>query len=321
VGQEPKSAPSKLMICGNDSGMQGGKSAKQNKCQVILDEEESDLLNNIEDRVQGLSRNEIFIFEDDLISNEGQGSQPSKDGSSLQVGLVKCPNIVAHREEIRDVEKEVLLEISKSMHMDGEALPRELVISDRQRLPETRCSSRLEQRLVSKTLTNQAGKKMVAEGNMISTHNSFAALDNECIASLASEMGINIAPDQFESINIIKVLEIVRQALDRSKLIEPPINEEIEVVNNVECVEVGNLIERIKKDSELDSSHLSNLEKKKKRQLKKSLENSGMKNPLRRSSRTTPSIYRGKGCRKILPQGIGYLRKVNDGCEMIILEL
>jgi hypothetical protein len=61
------------------------------------------------------------------------------------VGLVKCPNVVAHGEEIRDVKKEVLLEISKGMHMDGGALPRELVISDKQRLPETRCSSRLEQ--------------------------------------------------------------------------------------------------------------------------------------------------------------------------------
>jgi hypothetical protein len=221
-GQKSNSAPSKLMISGKDGGLQGGKAAKQTKLQVILDKEECALLNCIDDRVQGLSGNEISISEENLVSDEGQGSQPSKDGSSLQVGLVKHPIDVSHGEEIRDVEKkEVLLEIIKGMHMDGGALPRELVISDKQWLPETRCSSRLEQQFISKTLTNQTGKKRAAEGNVISTHNSFPALDNECISSLASEMGINIAPDQFESINIMKDLEIARQALDKSKLVEP----------------------------------------------------------------------------------------------------
>jgi hypothetical protein len=221
-GQKSNSAPSKLMISGKDGGLQGGKAAKQTKLQVILDEEERALLNCIDDRVQGMSGNEISISEEDLVSDGGQGSQPSKDGSSLQVGLVKHAIVVSHGEEIRDVEKkEVLLEIIKGMHMDGGALPRELVISDKQWLPETRCSSRLEQQFISKTLTNQTRKKRDAEGNVISTHNSFPALDNECISSLASEMGINIAPDQFESINIMKDLEIARQALDRSKLVEP----------------------------------------------------------------------------------------------------
>jgi hypothetical protein len=246
--------------------------------------------------VQGLSGNEISISEEDLVSDEGQGSQPNKDGNSLQVGLVKCLNAVAHGEEIRDVEKkEVLLEISKGMHIDGMALPRELVIFDKQRLPETRCSSRLEQQFISKTLTNQAGKKKATEGNMISTHNSFATLDNECIASLPSEMRINIAPDQLESINIMKDLEIARQALDRSKLVEPLINEETEVENSMKCIEVGNLLEWIEEDSESESFTLVQSRKKKKRQLRKSLEKLGMKNPLRRSSRITSSIYRGKG--------------------------
>jgi hypothetical protein len=71
VGQEPKSTPSMLMIGGNDGGLQVGKSAKQDKLQVLLDKEESALLNIIEDRVQGLSRNEINISKEDLISDEG----------------------------------------------------------------------------------------------------------------------------------------------------------------------------------------------------------------------------------------------------------
>jgi hypothetical protein len=100
---------------------------------------------------------------------------------------------------------------------------------------------------------------------MISTHNSFATLDNECIASLASEMGINIAPDQFESINIMKDLEIARQAMDRSKLVEHPINEETEVENSTECFEVGNLLEWIEEDSESESFTLVQSRKKKKR--------------------------------------------------------
>jgi hypothetical protein len=138
---------------------------------------------------------------------------------------------------------------------------------------------------------------------MISTHNSFATLDNECIASLASEMGINIAPDQFESINIMKDLEIARQTLDMSKLVEHPINEETEVENSTECVEVGNLLEWIEEDSESESFTLVQSRKKKKRQLRKSLKKSRMENPLRRSSRITPSIYRGKGVQENLAPG------------------
>jgi hypothetical protein len=66
----------------------------------------------------------------------------------------------------------------------------------------------------------------------------------------------------------------------------------------MECVEVGNLLEWIEEDFESESFTLIQYRKKKKRQLRKSLKNLGMKDPLRRSSRITPSIYRGKGVQK-----------------------
>jgi hypothetical protein len=42
----------------------------------------------------------------------------------------------------------------------------------------------------------------------MSTHNSFVVLDNESIASLANEMGVHITPEHFESIDIMKDLEL-----------------------------------------------------------------------------------------------------------------
>jgi hypothetical protein len=57
------------------------------------------------------------------------------------------------------------------------------------------------------------------------------------------------------------------------------------------------------RDEESKSFTLVQSRKKKKRQLRKSLENSGMKNPLRRSSRITPSIYGGGGAGKSFFKG------------------
>jgi hypothetical protein len=81
----------------------------------------------------------------------------------------------------------------------------------------------------------------------------------------------------------------------KSKMVVPPINEGPEVECNLEIIEVGNLLEWTEEDFELESFTLVQSRKKKKSQLRKSLKNSGMKNPLRRSSRITPSIYREGG--------------------------
>jgi hypothetical protein len=93
----------------------------------------------------------------------------------------------------------------------------------------------------------------------------------------------------------MKDLELIRKALDSSKLVEPPTNDETEVENNMKSVEVGNLLEWIEEDSESESFTLVQSRKKKKNQLRRSLENSGINSHLRRSSRITPSIYRVKG--------------------------
>jgi hypothetical protein len=60
-------------------------------------------------------------------------------------------------------------------------------------------------------------KKEVLEGTSRSSHNVFALLDNDVIVGLASEMGVSISLDQFDTVDVMKYLEIARHALDRVK--------------------------------------------------------------------------------------------------------
>jgi hypothetical protein len=76
-------------------------------------------------------------------------------------------------------------------------------------------------------------KKRTLEGTL-NSHNSFAALDNELIVNMASKMGVDIPELHFDSIDIMKDLEIARHALDRIKIkdIPTPVIEEIEVAHD-----------------------------------------------------------------------------------------
>jgi hypothetical protein len=84
---------------------------------------------------------------------------------------------------------------------------------------ETRCSeiiqNQLLERLQGKYLISH--RKRAMEGITLSSHNSFAVLDNECIASIAIDMGIQIPECNFDSIDLMKDLEVARHVIDKAQ--------------------------------------------------------------------------------------------------------
>jgi hypothetical protein len=63
------------------------------------------LFNSDEDRVQGLSGNDIQSTDDDMISNEIGGSQENLQGASGKsvIGLVRCPSGMLNKMQDRSV--------------------------------------------------------------------------------------------------------------------------------------------------------------------------------------------------------------------------
>jgi hypothetical protein len=106
--------------------------------------------------------------------------------------------------------------------MEMELYDGESGITDKQKIPSTRCSDRLQGQLVKKYVIPAQGvaQKRTIEGTNLSAHNSFAILDDSDIMNLAADMGIIIDSGQFEMVNIMKDLEIARHSLDKVKLHE-----------------------------------------------------------------------------------------------------
>jgi hypothetical protein len=164
-------------------------------------------------------------------------------------------------------------------------------------IPDTRFSSRLQDQLLEKAAKNQqdAGKKKALEGTTLSNHNSFALLDNDMIVNLASEMGISIPLDQFDAIDVMKDLEIARHALDRVKkkeIVDPNECDEKIALQNDEIP----MLEWLDEESEGEQFIL--LQSKKKKQVQIQLDHIVKNEPVRRSTRTAPSVYRNKGSGK-----------------------
>jgi hypothetical protein len=70
---------------------------------------------------------------------------------SLNLGLVRCSEIVMHQSEKEDVNHPE--GVKRQETVGGEKLdvkPRVFVIIDKQKLPETRCSARIEQQWLGK---------------------------------------------------------------------------------------------------------------------------------------------------------------------------
>jgi hypothetical protein len=99
----------------------------------------------------------------------------------------------------------------------------------------------------------------------------------------------------FDTIEIMKDLEIARYALDKSK--ESPIPNPNSMVHVDEMIpkEDVPLLEWLENDSEYEQFTVVQPKKKKNLKSQSLLEDSAKGVPIRRSKRTTPSMYRGRG--------------------------
>jgi hypothetical protein len=198
------------------------------------------------------------------------------------------PSVVEVMETTSQVEKQhqaaELLEINKDK--------KEGMIIERQKIPETRQSGRVQDQLLKKYKI-PSPKKKVVEGNNISDQNSFGVLGNSEVISMASSMGVRISDMQFDKIDIMKDLEVARKALHASKqkaIVDPNVWIECEMLPKI----YDNLLLGWKGDDS-ESEHFTLVHSRKKKRKLSLLENSAKGNVVRRSRRTTPSVYRNKG--------------------------
>jgi hypothetical protein len=117
---------------------------------------------------------------------------------------------------------------------------RKVIVTKKHMVPEIRCSRRFQQQLLKKDVVQcgAAMKKRSLKGTSLTSQNIFAALDNELIVTLASKMGVDISDMNFDSIHIIKDLEVARHVMDRIKVKDipyPNIEEKIGTVGRFLC--------------------------------------------------------------------------------------
>jgi hypothetical protein len=68
--------------------------------------------------------------------------------------------------------------------------------------------------------TQTMPRKRNLEGTNLSSLNSFSILNNAEILNLAGNMGIIIEREHFETVEIMKYLELARHSLDKVKMCE-----------------------------------------------------------------------------------------------------
>jgi hypothetical protein len=141
--------------------------------------------------------------------------------------------------------------------------------------------------------TQTMPQKRNLEGTNLSSLNSFSILNNAEILNLAGNMGIIIEREQFETVEIMKDLELARHSLDKVKMceIKNP-NEGVIPISEIQGSEILAL-EWLEEDEEADDFTL--VESKKKKKQRAQLENLDGGHVLRRSKRSTPSMYRKPG--------------------------
>jgi hypothetical protein len=127
-------------------------------------------------------------------------------------------------------------------------------ISVMQRIPHTRHSERLQDQMVKKFQMKgvDESKKRTLEGMELLTKNSFFVLGIDKISALAAYMGVKISLDNFDTIDIMRDLEMARLALDKVKCVKPP-NLDLEE-NPISEVDVNDvpLLEWLDVDSEAE---------------------------------------------------------------------
>jgi hypothetical protein len=128
------------------------------------------------------------------------------------------------------------------------------------------------------------------EGMTLPTKNSFSILSNDEIVVLAADMGVTISIENFHIVDIMKDLESARLALDKTKSARPPEQiEEVEPNVEIDSNDVP-LLEWL--DDDFEGEQFILVQSRKKRKETTRLENSAGTIQVRRSRRTTPSVYR-----------------------------
>jgi hypothetical protein len=287
--------------------------------------EDMALFNSDEDRVQGLSGNDIqSTDDDDLIFGEmGGGQEKSQEsGEKYVTGLIRYSSGMMHKKQDKvspigmdsikesyaeekeslEEEKTEMREKKSQEEVEHEELGIPKGVRKQQTISETRQSDRLQEKLIKKGMEAalKTSKKRSLQGTNLDSQNSFAVLGNEEIMHLVGGMGVNISPAQYDSVDIMKDLEIARHALERVKkrdIIDPNVMLEQE---EPALDDASNLLEWLEENSEAESFTVVQSKKKKKRKSITLLGKSAKDIGVRRSKRTTPLIYRGKGEQKDL---------------------
>jgi hypothetical protein len=171
---------------------------------------------------------------------------------------------------------------------------REFKITEAQKILDTRFTGRIQAQKLEQcqSPTQFPSKKRNFEGTNLSDQNSFAALGNSDIVDLASGMGVVITCDHFNKVQLLKDIELAQHALQNVKFVDAPVKEmECEESEEVQPDDVP-LLEWLDDDEENEQYTLVQSRKKKKKALRTQVELPVGEIPIRRTSRTTSSLYR-----------------------------
>jgi hypothetical protein len=96
-------------------------------------------------------------------------------------------------------------------------------ITEVQKLADTIYNKRIQDHMLGKKEAHHLpSQKRSLEGTSLSDQNSFVVLGNDVIAGLAHDMGVDVSDMHFDTIDLMKDLEIARHALDKIKNIPQP---------------------------------------------------------------------------------------------------
>jgi hypothetical protein len=232
----------------------------------IFEKEDLHLLDPNEERVQGLSGTDFNMLEDDLLSDETQGSQsvqqPIQDSYKMEKN--KCADTLSLKEknivQMSSVGLKIIPVDEKTAKMN------EVKITEKQKIPDTRYSERVQARLGKKGMNQAANpKKRSLLGTTLISHNSFAALNNKIIADIACDMGIDMSFSNFDSIDIMKDLEVARHSLKSINESKLNVSNVQKAQDNEEIASELPLLEWIDDDYEAEHFNLVQSKKRKRR--------------------------------------------------------
>jgi hypothetical protein len=125
-------------------------------------------------------------------------------------------------------------------------------------------------------------------------------------------MGICIPHDQFDTVEVMKDLEIARHALDRVKKKEVVDPNEFDEPNTIPCDEIP-MLEWLDEVSSEEHFILIQSKKKKKKHVQIKSDSIVKARHVRRSTRTAPYVYRNKGFQENSnPKKISNKQKTSD---------